>query len=75
MRFPRLNSAPEPEFTLKLEAILLKVNFQGNFRFSGSKFREMEKRSVESVEKGRRLFHPSHSQSDDGDDEEIRNHQ
>ena len=46
-----------------------KVTLQGKFRFWDSKFREMKNRSVESVEKDRRLFHPSHSQNDDGDDE------
>ena len=45
------------------------VKLQGKFRFWDSKFREMKNRSVESVEKDRRLFHPSHSQNDDGDDE------
>jgi len=45
------------------------VTLQGKFRFWDSKFREMKNRSVESVEKDRRLFHPSHSQNDDGDDE------
>ena len=45
------------------------VTLQGKFRFWDSKFREMKNRSVESVEKDRRLFHPSHSQNDDGDNE------
>ena len=51
------------------QIIFSKVTLQGKFRIWDSKFREMKNRSVESVEKDRRLFHPSHSQNDDGDNE------